>query len=175
MVNAPAPVGILDVAYDGERACAACVVAAAWADATPMEEVVVDVMDVKPYRPGAFFERELPCLLAALRATRVALGAVVVDGYVELDAGGTPGLGAHLHQALGERVAVIGVAKSAFRGSAFAAQVHRGARARRPLFVTARGIPTAVAATLVASMHGEHRLPTLITRADRLARMGIDK
>ena len=40
----------------------------------------------------------------------------------------------------------------------------------RPLFVTARGMPAADAARLVESMHGGHRIPTLIARVDHLAR-----
>ena len=39
----------------------------------------------------------------------VPLEVIIVDGYVALDAGGRPGLGAHLHAALGASVAVIGV------------------------------------------------------------------
>jgi deoxyribonuclease V len=124
---------------------------------------------VKPYRPGAFYERELPCITAVLARVRTPLRAVVVDGYVELDDRGSPGLGAHLHAHLGGAVAVVGVAKTAFRGAAFARAVLRGA-SRTPLFVTSRGIDVADAARLVQQMHGPHRIPTLLARADRLAR-----
>jgi hypothetical protein len=41
----------------------------------------------------------------------------IVDGYVWLDDAGKPGLGAHLYQALGGRVAVLGVAETKFRGA----------------------------------------------------------
>jgi hypothetical protein len=43
-------------------------------------------------------------------------GVIVVDGHVDLDASGAPGLGAHLHEHFGGRHAVVGVAKSPFRG-----------------------------------------------------------
>lgn len=127
------------------------------------------VDQVAAYRPGAFFERELPCLLSVLRAVATKVRCVVVDGYVELDAAGAPGLGAHLHDALDRALPVIGVAKTAFRGAAFAAPVLRG-QSRVPLYVTARGIELAEAERLVRSMHGPHRLPTLLLRADHLAR-----
>jgi len=167
----PCPLAIVDVHYGTAGARAACVVAARWTDALALEEQVARVGEVRPYRPGAFFERELPCLLEVLGHLRDAasLRAIVVDGHVELDDQGTPGLGAHLHDRLGGRVAVVGVAKSTYRGSPGAARVLRGS-SRRPLIVTARGLPLALAARLVQEMHGAHRLPTLIARADRLAR-----
>ena len=159
----------VDVQYDGDTGVAAAVVAHAWIDAAPASEHVVRVLDVLPYRPGAFYERELPCLVRVLEAIHTPLTVVVIDGYVELDADGAPGLGAHLHARLGGTIAVVGVAKTAFQGSTFATPVTRGTSAR-PLFVTARGIDVAEAARLVAAMHGEHRLPALLSRVDRLAR-----
>ena len=40
--------------------------ARAWTDATPIEERVATLAPVSAYRPGAFFERELPCILEVL-------------------------------------------------------------------------------------------------------------
>lgn len=163
------PVAFTDVHYADEAARAACVVARNWSDGTPVEEHVVSVPSVKPYRPGAFFERELPCLLQVLARISLPVRAVVVDGYVDLDEHGTPGLGAHLHAALGGGVAVIGVAKTAFRGATFATTIQRGT-SRAPLYITARGIEPSEAARLVREMHGPYRIPTLLTRVDQLAR-----
>ena len=42
--------------------------------------------------------------------------------------------------------------------------------ARRPLYVTAAGLPVADAAALVAGMAGRYRLPDAVRRADALAR-----
>ncbi len=165
----PCPVAIVDVHYEGRGAVAACAVALRWTDALPSEERVVTVAEVLPYRPGAFFERELPCILRVLSLVRARFNAVVVDGYVDLDDRGRPGLGAHLHAQLAGAVPVVGVAKTAYRGGGFAVRVLRGS-SQRPLFVTARGVPAAEAARLVESMHGEHRIPTLIARVDHLAR-----
>lgn len=159
----------VDVQYDGDTGVAAAVTAHGWADAAPASEHVVRVPDVLPYRPGAFYERELPCLVRVLEDLLLPLTVVVIDGYVELDGQGAPGLGARLHDRLGGAIAVVGVAKTAYRGSTFAIAVTRGSSAR-PLFVTARGIDAAEAARLVGAMHGPHRIPTLLGRVDRLAR-----
>jgi deoxyribonuclease V len=159
----------MDVHYLDRGARAAAVVAASWSDPSAIEERTVLVDDVAAYRPGAFYERELPCLLAVLRNVTTPPRCVVVDGYVELDAVGAPGLGAHLHDALGGTIPVVGVAKTSFRGAAFALSVVRG-RSRSPLFITARGVPLAEAEMLVRSMHGPHRIPTLVQRVDHLAR-----
>ncbi len=163
------PIVVLDVAYDDENACAkaAAVCAASFVDAGGAE-VVVDVKGVAAYEPGAFYRRELPCLEAVL--AQLSLGpdhVLVVDGYVVLDDAGRKGLGMHLHDATGR--AVVGVAKTSFKGSDFARAVVRGT-AKKPLYVTAVGVDVDEAAAAVAAMHGKDRLPTLVVCADHLAR-----
>lgn len=163
------PFAALDVQYTRSSGVAACVVAAGFSDAVALEERLSRVAEVAPYRPGAFYERELPCILSVLPLVRAPLRAVIVDGYVVLDDCGTPGLGAHLHARLGGSVAVIGVAKTKYRGANSAIPVTRGA-SRVPLYVTAVGVSPVSAAELVAKMHGAYRIPTLLARANRLAR-----
>ncbi len=169
MAREPVPLAILDVQYTGDEARAAVVVAVRWTEKAAIEEHVTLVQDVLPYQPGAFFERELPCLLAVLALVQAEVRAIVIDGYVELDEHGKPGLGGHLHAHYNGAIPVVGVAKTAFRGSAFATPVLRGT-SRHPLFVTSRGIDVARAADLVKRMHGAHRIPTLLQRTDHLAR-----
>ena len=143
----------------------ACVGFDAWTDAmAAREHVVRSASPAAAYEPGRFFERELPYLLAAL-ASFGEVELAIVDGYVWLG-GTTRGLGAHLHEAV--KVPGVGVAKTAYAGSDALAVV-RGESAR-PLFVTAAGIDAAVAAKHVAAMHGPFRIPTLLKRADSLAR-----
>jgi deoxyribonuclease V len=158
----------VDVDYRGERAVAAAVLFLDWTSPHALAEHVARIDGVAPYRPGAFYERELPCIRAVLARSTWPISTVVVDGYVWL--GDRPGLGAHLFAALGERVAVIGVAKTAFHG-ATAVEVLRG-DSKRPLHVSAAGVDAATAAANVRRMHGEHRLPTLLKRVDRLCRDG---
>jgi deoxyribonuclease V len=119
-----------------------------------------------PYRPGEFYLRELPPLRAVIPAAG-ELALVVVDGYVDLDPSGRPGLGAHVFAEFG--VPVIGVAKTAFRTATHAAKVFRG-QSSRPLYVTAAGMTVAGAAHLVGDMAGQFRVPDALKRADRLAR-----
>ena len=53
------------------------------------------------------------------------------------------------------KVPVIGVAKSMFRGATNAEAVLRG-RSRRPLYVTAAGMDPVIAARNIQGMHGPH-------------------
>lgn len=159
----------VDVHYHPTHAVAACVLFHAFTDDREATTRIARVTDVAPYEPGAFYKRELPCLLAVLDTVGVTLEAVVVDGYVWLSADGKPGLGARLFEAWNGKVAVVGVAKTAFAGATQGIPVLRG-KSKVPLFVTAAGIDAQEAAARVAAMHGEHRIPTLLKRVDRLCR-----
>ena len=159
----------VDVHYlstGGARSAAALAADAAFAHVLAERTAVVP--QAVPYRPGEFHRPELPPLRAVLAGVR-GLGLLVVDGYVDLDPGGRPGLGAHAHAEFG--IPVIGVAKSRFRTATHAVPVVRGSSAC-PLFVTAAGMPTAEAADLVRRMAGRYRLPDALRRADTLARAG---
>jgi deoxyribonuclease V len=158
-----------DVHYPrGGGARAAAVLAADPAFSVVVAETTAVLAAVAPYRPGSFFARELPPLRAVLSQV-AGLVLLVVDGYADLDPAGRPGLGAHARAEFG--VPVIGVAKTAFRTATHAVPVLRG-RSRRPLFVTAAGMPADEAAGLVAGMAGRFRLPDALRRADALARTG---
>jgi len=156
----------VDVDYRAASVVTACVGFHAWTDEVAAREHVVHSAEpAAPYEPGRFFERELPYLRAALAGFGEPVDLAIVDGYVWLDAG-RPGLGAHLHAAIG--VPVVGIAKTHYAGSD-AIAVTRGESAT-PLYVTAAGIDAASAAAHVIAMHGPFRIPTLIKRADMLAR-----
>ena len=162
------------IAVDVQYAELAVVTAAVgfidWSDpASALEGVLRANVTPEPYEPGAFYKRELPFLLEAIALVerRYPVEAVVIDGHVWLWED-QPGLGARLHEGLGARKAVIGVAKAAFAGGS-AVPVLRG-DSSRPLFVTAAGMNADGAAELVRGMHGPHRVPTLLKRADQLAR-----
>lgn len=158
----------LDVDYRGDKAIVACLLFRDWQTNAVTRSFTVQVKNVAPYEPGQFYKRELPCLLAALAKVAEPLDAIIIDGNVWLDAG-QPGLGAKLYDAVGAATPVVGIAKTPFKGSAFAQSVLRG-ESKQPLYVTAAGISDTVAASHVSSMHGDHRLPTIVKRVDRLAR-----
>jgi deoxyribonuclease V len=161
-------IAALDVHYDDRTAGAtgAAVLFEAWADAQSHSEHVVRTGGVAPYEPGAFYKRELPCLLAVLKSLPAAPSIVAIDGYVTL--GDKPGLGTHLWEALERRTPIIGVAKTRFH-SAAAKEVLRGG-SLSPLYVTAVGIDLDEAAAHIQAMVGPHRIPTLLKRVDQLAR-----
>ena len=144
-----------------------------WTSEQPVEELREFIENVAPYKPGSFFRRELPCLLKLLDRVRGRFDLVIIEGHVWLGAENRPGLGAHLYGALQERVPVIGVAKSPFKESPNAQQVFRG-RSRRPLYVTAAGVDPSWAARNIERMHGQHRIPRLLKRVDRLCRSASD-
>ena len=162
----------LDVAYtDDAQGYAVALAFAEWADAAPTATYAATVAPVPPYEPGAFYKRELPCLLAVLaQVDLTAVSCLVVDSYVTLGAEGRPGLGQHLYEALSGRVPVVGVAKTKFAGVApQVAPVLRG-QSQNPLYVTSVGLPLAEAARQVAAMHGEYRFPTLLKLLDDLTK-----
>src|SRR5699024_1695564 len=135
--------GAVDVHYlPGGRARAALVVCPTAELGEVIERHTVMVDGVAEYRPGNFYERELPPLRALLSRPEVlSLDMLVVDGYVTLDPAGSAGLGAHAH-AEGLAPVVLGVAKTRFGPAVHAVEVRRGA-SERPLYVTSTGIPTA--------------------------------
>jgi deoxyribonuclease V len=157
----------VDVQYLPSGEARAALVAA---PSAPFSEIVLEktvvVANVAPYQPGAFYLRELPCLRALL-AGMDGLSLLVVDGYVDLDPAGKPGLGMHAHLEFG--VPVIGVAKTPFPTATHAVPVVRGI-AIRPLYVTAAGLPVSEAADAVRAMAGQYRLPDALRRVDALAR-----
>ncbi|MFD7307622.1 endonuclease V [Promicromonospora sp. NPDC059942] len=162
--------GAVDVQYlDDGGARAALVVAEDSAFATLVEERTVLVEQVAEYRPGRFYERELPPLREVLAGV-APLDLLIVDGYVDLDPAGSPGLGAHVADA-GLAPVVLGVAKTRFHAASHAAEVLRGQSAK-PLYVTASGMPLGEAADLVREMAGDARFPAALRRVDRLARGG---
>jgi deoxyribonuclease V len=157
----------VDVCYLPSGGARAAIVVAATPGFAAMEaEWTAEVPVAAPYRPGQFFLRELPPLRAVL-ADAGPLRLIVVDGYVDLDPDGRPGLGAYVHDEFA--VPVIGVAKNSFHSATHAIPVTRGGSVQ-PLFVTAAGLPLTQAASLVREMAGRYRLPDALRRADALAR-----
>jgi deoxyribonuclease V len=166
---------VLDVHYIDDLAQAACVTFNSWTDAESLATSRITIPGPRPYRPGHFFERELPPLLAVLEDCNEEFSHIIVDGFVHLKSG-KPGLGASLHDALPYPPAVIGVAKSPLAAADRFEPVLRG-RSSKPLFVSAVGIDLDEATAAIDAMHGPYRIPTLLRLADQIARgvrSGID-
>ncbi|HHL19633.1 MAG TPA: endonuclease V [Thiothrix sp.] len=158
-----------DVHYHDSGATAAGVLFNDWGDVAAQQTLTVEIATVKPYVSGQFYQRELPCLLALIEQIDRPLDCIVVDGFVYLDKQKNAGLGQYLYDALGGQVAVVGVAKSAFRDSPVDTQVLRG-ESRKPLYVTSVGIELVDAKRFVVAMAGDFRLPTLLKQVDSLCR-----
>lgn len=125
--------------------------------------------DQAAYEPGAFYKRELPFLLAALKQHDLTqVETIIIDGYVDLTPH-HPGLGAYLFEALAEKVPVIGVAKSYFRDTN-AIPILRG-KSTRPLYVSSRGIDPAKVAQLIKDLPGPYRIPDFLKAVDQATRV----
>lgn len=158
----------VDALYADDDSCAAVagVTFANHTDPEPKDTFVRTLQNPEPYVPGAFYKRELPCILELLAIIPYPISTIIIDGYVDL--GSKPGLGRHLYNSLDAAIGVIGVAKSLFEGSS-AIKVFRGS-SKKPLFVTSAGIEPDAAAKIIKEMHGKNRIPSLLQLVDRLTR-----
>lgn len=91
----------VDVHYREHEARGALLLFTDWAATASTEQCLVRLPAAAEYRPGHFYERELPVLLALLAQVDQPLETVVIDGYVWLGSETEKGLGAHLYEALG--------------------------------------------------------------------------
>jgi deoxyribonuclease V len=168
-----APIAFLDVSYTPRGAGVACVLADAWTATTAAVEITRYVPGAPAaYVSGEFYKRELPLLRTVIDDLEYRPGMLVIDGYVWLGTDSAPGLGGHLFDALHSAIPIVGVAKTPYREDTWSERVYRG-KSRMPLFVTAAGVEPAEAGRLVSSMHGKHRIPTLLHEVDRLARATV--
>lgn len=161
----------VDVCYNDSDAVVAGVLFEEWTSGNSRADYISHVDEVQDYVPGQFYKRELPCILALIEEHHLQPYCIVIDGYVFLDGVNKPGLGYRLYEALDKRIAVIGVAKKPFAGIADDYAVLRG-DSQKPLYVTATS-DLSQAKKTIASMHGNHRIPTLLKRADQLCRQVI--
>lgn len=123
------------------------------------------------YESGAFYKRELPCILSLLKKIDLKEGdLIIVDGYVTLDNSGKIGLGGYLYESLNKKYPVIGIAKNGFASEDdLRKTVFRG-ESKTPLFLTGIGFDVEEAKTNVENMHGLYRMPTLLKKLDQLTR-----
>ncbi|MFO8036584.1 MAG: endonuclease V [Anaerolineales bacterium] len=159
----------VDVDYREDKAVAAGLLFSDWQSCEAEQKGTVSLSEFRKYEPGQFYKRELPCILELLKGMDPLPDTILIDGYVHLGEDQKPGLGAYLYQALEGKCAVIGVAKSRFRGTPDGAGLTRRG-SRRPLYVTSLGIPQARAKRFIADMCGDSRIPLLLKEVDQLCR-----
>lgn len=142
-----------------------------WLDDKPLKIIQEVYKEIAPYQPGAFYKRELPCLLKLIEKVDTAeLEAIVVDGHVYTDDNQNYGLGGKLWESLHRTTPVIGVAKSAFLDNKMTVvEVFRGT-SKNPLYVSAIGCDLTYASDKILKMSGLHRIPTILKTLDKLTK-----
>lgn len=162
-------IACLDSDYRSVQAQCACLLFRHWEDETPFKTYRVVLDQIADYEPGAFYKRELPCLLKVLAQVEEPVETLIIDGYVWLG-DNRGGMGWHLHRSLPHPIPVIGVAKTKFQGSEnIAIPVLRGT-SKNPLWITAVGMDPREAAQKVSRMAGQFRIPNLLKTTDAACR-----
>ena len=159
----------VDVQYKEDTATAAGVLFNDWGSSEVARTLTVEVSNIEPYEPGAFYKRELPCILELLKHVTEELEVIIIDGFVKLGPDESDGLGMHLYRSLEGRVPIIGVAKKPFSGTPDEYEIYRG-DSSKPILVSSVGISLGQSKEFIAMMHGKHRIPTLLKRVDQVCR-----
>jgi deoxyribonuclease V len=174
---------IIDVHYRDDGAKIVGVLIDDWQAAKPTLVIELFKTAIADYESGAFYKRELPCLIDVLKTKVIQqlidnqqLATIVIDGFVYLDDNEKWGLGMYLHDYCQKNIpsplAIIGVAKNGFQPlqkPELVQQLLRGGSAN-PLFITAVGIDLAAATNIIKKMDGEFRIPTLLKLTDTLTK-----
>ncbi|MDC1107053.1 endonuclease V [Prolixibacteraceae bacterium] len=156
-----------DTYYFEDKAKTVCVAFERWTDEKPIHIFEEIITGVQPYEPGAFYKRELPCILSLLETIKIRdIDLIIVDGFVVLDDTGKNGLGGYLYEQLDQKTPIVGVAKSGFHDNKQnVIKLFRGG-SMKPLFITAKGLEVTEAVKNIKSMHGIYRNPTLLQVLD---------
>lgn len=160
-----------DSYYYEDYANTVCIAFEDWMSHQEIETFTEQIPVSSEYESGAFYKRELPCILSLLQKIVLKEGdIIIVDGYVTLNNEGKIGLGGYLYEALDGKYPVIGIAKNEFTSpDSERRNVLRG-ESKTPLFVTAKGMNVDHASLNVEKMHGPFRIPTLLKKLDQLSR-----
>ncbi|PKF76172.1 endonuclease V [Chryseobacterium sp. PMSZPI] len=161
-----------DTYYYENYANTVCIAFKDWNSANETEIFTEQTPISSAYESGAFYKRELPCIVSLLKKIVLKQGDIIlVDGYVSLDDNGKMGLGGYLYEALNRQYPVVGVAKNEFTApDAQRRKVYRG-ESKTPLFLTAKGVDVDEIKHNVEQMYGEFRIPALLKKLDQLSRI----
>lgn len=156
-----------DTHYKDQKAKTVCLSFENLTDEAPKNVYSEIIEGISEYEPGAFYKRELPCILSLLKTIHVGkVNFIIVDGFDLLDDLGKLGLGGHLYESLNKEIPVIGVAKSNFYGiSNNVIELIRG-NSIRPLYISSIGIEKEKAYQMIKSMSGNFRIPKLLKLLD---------
>ncbi len=165
-----------DTYYFHNKAKTVCVSFENWSDESPKKVDLETLEGIADYEPGAFYKRELPCILSLLKRFDLnEVELIIVDGYVVLDDEGKLGLGGHLFEKLNQEIPVIGVAKSKFNANNLHSKELLRGSSKNPLYISSNGIEIGRAFECIKYMHGNHRIPTLLQILDTKTKEKIGK
>jgi deoxyribonuclease V len=161
----------IDVHYRETEAKIVAVTFENWMDSVPHQTYIAFKKDIEDYEPGAFFKRELPCIIEIMAQTDVStINFIVVDGYVFLNDEGKKGLGYYVYEHFNKKIPVIGAAKTRFfENDKWVRPILRGS-SQNPLYITSIGVGLDDAASFIASMNGDFRMPTLLKLLDTMTK-----
>lgn len=161
-----------DTYYYENKAKTVCIAFEDWTSGVSMQLFTEVLEGIEEYVPGAFYRRELPCILSLLKQIDLkAVETIIVDGFVYLDDANRPGLGAHLYQQLNAEIPVIGVAKTNFASIEINKRAVLRGQSAHPLYVTAVGMELDLATEKVRNMSGPNRIPDLLKQLDQLTKV----
>jgi deoxyinosine 3'endonuclease (endonuclease V) len=160
-----------DTYYYDDHANTVCIAFEDWTSENESDIYTEKTEVSSGYESGAFYKRELPCILSLLKEISLKEGdIIIVDGYVTLDNDGKIGLGGYLYEALDRKYAIIGIAKNEFASpDSQRRNVLRG-ESKTPLFLTAKGADVDELLPKVEQMSGAYRIPALLKKLDQLSR-----
>jgi len=160
-----------DTYYYPDFAKTVCIAFEDWVSDTEKEIFAEETEITSDYESGAFYKRELPCILSLMSAIELQENdIIIVDGFVTLNNDGKMGLGGYLFEALDRKVTVIGIAKNDFSEPDNNRRAVLRGKSKTPLYLTAMGIDVDDIKIKLEEMHGDYRIPTLLKKLDRLTR-----
>ncbi|AZA54793.1 endonuclease V [Chryseobacterium sp. G0201] len=160
-----------DTYYYDDYANTICIAFEDWTSEKETEIFSEKTEITSDYESGAFYKRELPCILSLLNKIELKEGdIIIVDGYVTLDDDGKIGLGGYLYDALEQKYPIIGIAKNGFTTpDSQRRAIYRG-ESKTPLFLTVKGSDVDKMKLNIEKMYGSYRIPTLLKKLDQLTR-----
>ena len=159
----------VDVSYQDNSAFVVGILFETW-ESSSFEKVYTKRVDsIADYESGAFYKRELPCILSVLDEVQEPIDFIVIDGYVFLGEKRDAGLGMHLWNKLEGKTPIIGVAKNYYKNTPIECGVLRGTSLKK-IYITSVGIDLDLAKGYILKMHGIHRIPTLLKQLDQISK-----
>jgi deoxyribonuclease V len=142
-----------------------------WEDATPQHIIIEKITNVEEYIPGQFYKRELPCIMALVaKVDLVELEAIIIDGHIYIDHLKNYGLGAHLWEALHQKIPIIGIAKKAFHTNKETVITITRGTSKQALYISSIGVAAIDLVSKIKNMHGDFRIPTVLKYIDTLTK-----